>query len=121
MNAAIGALVVPRELRRRMAAFAGLALIIAIGGGVAIGALVAADRTDRAYPDYVGDAHVADLAINPGLATRAVAAAIRHLPGVRSAHTDALLEATVTHTGPGPVGRVFGADKALQVRGSTDG
>ena len=110
-----------RELRRRVADFVGLAIIVAVGVGVTIGALVAAYRTDRVYDAYVRDSQVTDLVINPTLPTDAAAEAIRRLPGVRTVHSDALLTASIQVRKPAPLRDVLDADQSLQVRGSTDG
>ncbi len=114
-------LVLRRELRRRAVALAGLALTVALGGGVTIGSLVAAHRTDRAYPDYVRRAQVPELVINPSLITKAADAAMRRLPGTTNVHSDALLQASVTRTRPAPLREILSTDPSLQVRGSTDG
>src|SRR3954447_25599485 len=117
----VAASVARSGLRRQAVALAGVALIVALGGGVAVGALVAADRTNRAYPDYVRSAGVGDLGVNPAQATRAVDRVMRGLPGVRSVHSDFLFTASYVATHAGRV-KDFGdtSDFAVQVRGSTD-
>ena len=75
--------VVGRRLRRRWAAMVPLALIVALGGGGALVALGAAERTATAYDDYLDRADVGDVTINPSLNTEAMDRAIRSLPGVR--------------------------------------
>lgn len=114
-------LILRRDVRRRIASFAGLAVVIALGAGATLGALIAADRTDRAYPDYVRDGGVTDLVVNPSVATRSMDAAIRAFPNARSVHSDSLFLATVSRTDPGKVSDLAGVDATLQVRGSTDG
>src|SRR3954447_4923600 len=92
--------VVRRELRRRAVAYVGLVVLVGIGGGAAVGALVVADRTDRVYPGYVRSAAVQGLTVNPSLATAAMDREMHHLPGVHAVHTDWLLAATVSVVGP---------------------
>jgi ribosomal protein L13E len=121
MRGAVALLFLRRELRRRAAAFFGVALIVAIGGGVTIGSLVAAYRTDHVYESYVRDADVTDLVINPSLSTGAMDKAIRRLPGVRAVHSDSLFVATVSITGQTTAGKLLATDRFLQVRGSSDG
>ena len=41
------------ELRRRWAAWLGVALVAGLGGGVVLGLLAGADRTTKAYPEFV--------------------------------------------------------------------
>jgi hypothetical protein len=121
VSARVTAFFLRRELRRRAAAYLGLALVLALGGGAAIGAVIAAYRTDRAYPSYVRNADVVDLVVNPSLATNGMDDAIRHLPSVRQVHTDSLLFATVSVTRAARVRELLEADPMLQIRGSTDG
>jgi FtsX-like permease family/MacB-like periplasmic core domain len=118
---AITKLVSGRELRRHAAAFVGLALIVALGGGVAIGALVAAHRTDRAYPDYVRDSQVVELSVNPSNPTKAIDEVMHHLPGVASVHSDSLLFASANPKRSGRLSDMGSEDASLQVRGSIDG
>ena len=68
---------------------------IALGGGAALGAAVAAHRTDHAYGDYVEDAEVAELVVNPSLRSEDMDEAIRGFDGVESVHVDTLLLASV--------------------------
>lgn len=121
MRGSVAVLIMRRELRRRVAAFVGVALIVAIGVGATIGALVAAYRTDRVYGAYVRDGEVTDLVVNPTLPTKAIAAAIRRLPGVRTVHSDSLFTASVQQTEPTSIRKLLDSDRSLQVRGSTDG
>jgi ABC-type lipoprotein release transport system permease subunit len=118
---AITKLVSGRELRRRAAAFIGLALIVALGGGVAIGALVVAHRTDRAYPDYVRDSNVVELAVNPSNPTRGIDEVMHHLPGVTSVHSDSLLFASANPKRSGRLSEMGREDASVQIRGSING
>ena len=92
-NAAVGTIgIVGRsELRRRWAGAVAVALAAALGLGAALGAFVAAHRTDRAYPDHVARARVADLVINPSLTTTDADRAIRSLPHVQAVSTYSLM------------------------------
>src|SRR4051794_750262 len=110
-----------RQLRRRRTACLGVMVLVGFGGGAAVGALVVAERTDRAYPEYVRSASVAGLTVNPSLATADMDRHMHHLPGVRQVHTDWLLAATVSVVQPAPLRKVLSSDSDLQVRGSTDG
>ena len=78
-------------LRRQRAAYLALALLIAVGGGVAIGASIAAYRTDRAYPEFVKRSKIADLVINPSISTLASEPTILRVLGF----SDAQLRASV--------------------------
>ena len=63
------ALMVRGQLRGRLGPLAALALVAALGVGATLGAFIVAHRTDRAYPEYAAAARVADLVVNPSLAT----------------------------------------------------
>ena len=110
------------EWHRRIGWIASLSLTIALGGGVAIGALVVAHRTDRAYPDYVERANVGELSINPSISTRVMDEQIRTLPGVESVHSSSLLFASVSELQGGTFGDLAAStEPAFLVWGSTDG
>jgi FtsX-like permease family len=113
------------QLRQRRGSYVVLAVVVALGGGVAIGAAIAAHRTDRAYPDYVAGAEVARLGVNPSLSSVAMANAMRGFDGVREMHSDALLLASVGASGPHTVTELTSNndqnDQWLQVLGSPDG
>jgi FtsX-like permease family len=94
-----------------------LALIVALGGGGALVALGAADRTAGAYDDYLARAGVGDVVINPSLNTEAIDRAIRSLPGVRAITSDDLL---LTITDDAATG-LTAASNLGQIRSSTDG
>lgn len=74
------------DLHRRWLALAGLALVIVLGGGATLGALVLAQRTDRVWAEYVDDARVADLVVNPSLSTLGIGRTLVGLPQVLEAH-----------------------------------
>ena len=111
------------ELRRRPWSYAALALIIAVGGGAALGAAITAHRTDRAYPDYIARAQVSNLVVNPSLASEAMDKAIRGFHGVRAVHTSALMLASLGATKSAPLSELeqSSVDTYLQVIGSPDG
>ena len=108
-------------LRRQRAAYMALALLIAVGGGVAIGASIAAYRTDRAYPEFVNRSKIADLVINPSLSTLAMDQAVRGFDGVRSVHTNALMLAGFGEIHEAVLSDLLTVDPFLQVLGSPDG
>ena len=116
-------LVVRAELRRRWAGYLGVALVLAVGGGAALAALIAAERTDRAYPEYVRSADVTRLVVNPSIASVEMDREIRRLPGVREVHSDALLFGSVKYTRPivYSQGASDHDEASLQVKGSSDG
>jgi hypothetical protein len=113
------------DLRRRPLALVGLALILLLGGGATLGSLVLAHRTDRAYPEYVAEAEVSDLVVNPSLSTRSMGRALRELPEVAEAHRSSLLFAGVAPPGffdrPVTVAEVNESDPWTQGIGSPDG
>lgn len=51
------------ELRRRWAAWLGVALVAGLGGGVVIGLVAGADRSTRAYPEFIQKMHAADVVV----------------------------------------------------------
>ena len=57
------------ELRRRWVGALAIGVAAALGLGAALGAFIAAYRTDRAYPDHVARARIADLVVNPSLSS----------------------------------------------------
>src|SRR5688572_6103584 len=86
--------------RRPTPALAGLAAVVALGAGAALGALAIAARTDRAYPDHLGRAEVAEVVINPSLPTERAEEIIAATDGVLSYATDDLLLATFDEGAP---------------------
>jgi ABC-type lipoprotein release transport system permease subunit len=51
------------ELRRRWPSWVGLAVVAGLGGGVVLGLLAGAERTDRAYPEFVEQMNAADVLV----------------------------------------------------------
>ena len=112
-----------RALRGGWGFLVGLALVVALGGGASIGAAVAAHRTDHAYGDYVEDAEVSELVVNPSIASTDIEEAVRGFDGVADVHVDTLLLGSVVFTGPTTLNEVGAstADQWLQTRGELDG
>ena len=110
-----------RALRGGRWSLLGLALVVALGGGASVGAAVAAHRTDHAYRDYLQDAAVADLVVNPSVRTTEMDEAIRGFDGVEEVRVDSLLFASVVVTEPTRLADASDEDSWLQVRGSLDG
>jgi hypothetical protein len=81
------------EVRRRWAGILAVAVAAALGLGAALGAFIAAYRTDHAYPDHVQRARMADLVINPSLTSIDADRVIRSLPHVRHVATYGLMYA----------------------------
>ncbi len=74
-------------LRRQWAGYVGLALLVGLVGGVALGSLTAARRTYASYPAFLAGTNPSDLFVlpstngpEPGLVNR-----LARMPGVRSA------------------------------------
>ena len=109
------------QLRRQRASYLGLAVVVALGGGAALGAAIAAHRTDSAYGDYVQRAKVAELVVNPSLSSVAISAAIKDFDGVEEVHTSSLLTAVTGHIDSGVLGELASTEQWLQVLGSPDG
>jgi hypothetical protein len=110
-----------RALRGGRWSLLGLALVVTLGGGASIGAAVAAHRTDHAYGDYVEEAEVADLVVNPSLRTQEMDEAIRGFDGVETVRADTLLFASVANLAPTTLSEASQEDSWLQVRGTVDG
>ena len=53
------------ELRRRWRAWLSIAVLVGLGGGLAMGSLAAARRTDTAYPRFLEQARPPDLVLDP--------------------------------------------------------
>lgn len=109
------------QLRRQRASYIGLAIVVALGGGAALGAAIAADRTDSAYQDYVERSEVADLVINPSLSSVAMTEAINGFEGVEKVYSSSLIAALIGHVESGVLGELGTTEPWLQVLGSPDG
>lgn len=106
-------------LRRRATALVGLAMVVALGMGTALGSFSVAWRTDHAYPEYLRRAEVGELVVNPGLLTDRLPEIVSTTPGVLSAVSDSMFVATPDDGRPRP--RVDIENSFLQFRASTDG
>ncbi|WP_147375438.1 ABC transporter permease [Jiangella rhizosphaerae] len=109
-----------QAVKGRVPALAGVVLVLAVGGGAGIAALVAAWRTDHAYADYLRDAEVAEVVVNPSLRTDRARAIVEATPGVLEIHSDVLLFATMDDGAPRPVTNVD-AGLELHLKVSPDG
>jgi hypothetical protein len=83
-----------RPLRRSWAPLAGLALVLTVGIGVALGSLEAATRTENAYSSYLRRAQVGAVVVNPNLITERAQEVIGSTTGVRGYVSDSILAAT---------------------------
>ncbi|MGH8774580.1 MAG: FtsX-like permease family protein [Jiangellaceae bacterium] len=108
-----------RAVRGRLAVLGGLALLVALGLGTAIAALTAAWRTEHAYPDYLRDAAVSELVVNPSVLTERIVELISSTPGVVGVTMDSLLVASPDDGAPRTRGEVDSMH--TQVRASADG
>jgi hypothetical protein len=74
------------SLRRELGGYLGLVVLIALIGGVAMGAVAAARRTQSSYPTFMTSTNPSDLTISyfDGVAPPELTAAIANLPHVRT-------------------------------------
>ncbi|MEO5843033.1 MAG: FtsX-like permease family protein [Acidimicrobiales bacterium] len=104
-------LLVREGVRRNAAALAAVAVLLTAGLGAGLASIEIADRTQRAYPDYLRRADVGNLVVNPSLDTPEAEAMIRSAPGVVGVTTDSLLTVVVNDN----------ESTSLQARASSDG
>ena len=111
------------EVRLRRSGYAGIAVVVAIGATAALGAIVGAWRTDRAYPSFLERNQVEQLVVNPSIGSAEMDAALRRLDGVTAVHSDTLMIASALSTEPKPLRELLAdaEDAWSQVRASTDG
>ncbi|CAN5625278.1 hypothetical protein BH10ACT2_BH10ACT2_20530 [soil metagenome] len=109
------------QLRRQLAAYLALGVLVALGGGAALGAAIASDRTDGAYDDYVKHSEVSKLVINPSVSSVAMTDAIRGFDGVEGVYSSSLLGALIGDVESGVLGELSDQAPWLQVVGSPDG
>src|SRR5215469_9038025 len=96
-----------RTLRRRWTGYLAITLLLGLVGGLAMGSVAAARRTQSAFPAYLNSTHPADLTVLTGLYgvagsqgyDPAVIAKIAALPGVRHVTTYLGLNATILMPG----------------------
>jgi hypothetical protein len=112
-----------RTLRRRWSGYLAITLLLGLVGGLAMGSVAAARRTQSAFPAYLNSTHPADLTVLTGLYgvagsqgyDPAVIAKIAALPGVR--HVSTYLGLNAALLGPGAPG----AAELQPLPGSLDG
>jgi hypothetical protein len=105
--------------RRRSGSLVALALLVAIGLGVTLASAETAARTDRAYGDYLREARVSQLVVNPSLSTARAGEIIAATPGVAGLASDDFLIATFDEGEPRTQSEVDSA--TIQLRMSADG
>lgn len=81
-------------LRRHRRGLLGLAVVLALGVGVALASLEAARRTENAYPSYLRRAEVGEVVVNPSLNSDRAAEIIASTPGVSGYVSDSWLTVT---------------------------
>lgn len=113
------ALMFTRVLWRSRRPLAGLSVVLAVGLGVALASLEAARRTEDAYPSYLRRARVADVVVNPSLATDRAEEIIASTPGVESFASDTILTGTLDRGEPRTATELD--SNVTQVRVSRDG
>lgn len=113
---------VPRRARRQWRTLLPLAVVMAVGGALALLTLELARRTAEAYPRYVERAEVGDVEINPSLFTAEIDQGIRNLPGVRRVTTSDLFLALIGYDSTAPIRySQLPTDRDYGVFGSSDG
>jgi hypothetical protein len=116
-----------RTLRRRWGGYLALALLLGLVGGLALGSVAAARRTQAAFPAYLASTDPSDLTVLTGLngvaGSRgydpAVIAQIAALPQVRHVATNLGLNVAVLSPGSGPGAAQTSGTQGLP--GSLDG
>ncbi len=94
VHGVLALLTMARWLRRSPGSLLGLAVVLTMGMGAALGSLEAAARTENAYASYLRRAEVGELVVNPNLITERAEHIIASTPGVRSYVSDSILTAT---------------------------
>lgn len=89
----VPSMLVRAELRQGWGTAIALVLVVALGLGTALTSIETADRTAAAHPEYLDDARVADVIVNPVLANERTIEIIESVPGVLSFTSDSLLTA----------------------------
>ena len=114
---------IAHRLRARALGLVPVLLIVVLGATGTLVAAGAADRTANAYPEYLDEARVGDVVINPSLFDVDIDRVIRDLPGVTSVHTDALFSVTADEGEPRSNALVSddGTGILAEIRGSVDG
>ncbi len=105
--------------RRHGRGLLGLAVVLALGIGLALASLEAARRTDSAYPSYLRRAEVGELVVNPNLNPDRGEEIISSTPGVSGYVSDSWLTVTPDEGHPRTQSEVYSIP--TQVRVSADG
>jgi hypothetical protein len=74
-------------LRRDRAGYLAIVLIVGLVGGLAMGSVAAARRTQSAFPRILAASNPSDLDVDPGPYSDRMIDQISHLPRVRSAES----------------------------------
>ncbi len=75
------------DLPRRWTSYAGMVLLVALVGGLALGSIAGARRSESAFPTFLKGTNPSDLAIDVGLYNPKILKEIARLPQVKSIET----------------------------------
>ena len=75
------------DLPRRWTSYAGIVLLVALVGGLALGSIAGARRSESAFPTFLKGTNPSDLAIDVGLYNPKILKEIARLPQVKSIET----------------------------------
>ena len=75
------------DLPRRWSSYAGIVLLVALIGGIALGSIAGARRSESAFPTFLKGTNPSDLAIDVGLYNPKILKEIARLPQVTSIET----------------------------------
>jgi hypothetical protein len=75
------------DLPRRWGSYAGIVLLVALVGGIALGSIAGARRSESAFPTFLKATNPSDLAIDVGTYNPKILREIAHLPQVSSLET----------------------------------
>ncbi|HEY7949038.1 MAG TPA: hypothetical protein VID75_15250, partial [Acidimicrobiales bacterium] len=116
------------SLPRRWAGYLTVILLVALVGGLAMGAVAGARRTQSSFATYLADTHATDLQVQlytPASVTNGydpkVANEIAHLPHVKGVAASAVLLVTPTRSNGAPFFPPAINDNAVLTEGSVDG
>ena len=115
-----------RTFRRQWTGYLALALLIGLVGGLAIGSVAAARRTQAAFPAYLASTNPSDLTVLSGIAgdgasgyDPALIARIARLPGIR--HVASSARVNVAILGPGGTAQPTAQEQVGALPASIDG
>ena len=108
-----------QTIKRQWASYLVLGLLIALLGGLAIGSIAAARRTESSYPTFLAKTNPSDMDIDLGPYNPALLQKIRRLPQVKA--IESYVAANLAPVSP--AGRIApsGFQSGLQVESSVDG